>query len=116
MKVSAICTLLVLINSAIFASPQPVKQHRCASDAVELAKKLVSFHVGPLDHSIDINREVITLAPMRNPASPAQRLDVLEVWGSVYKGNFRMRFTYIRHKSITECVMVGQEILNYAKF
>jgi hypothetical protein len=108
--------MLVLVCGANIVVAQSVQQHRCAADAIEQAKKLLSFHVDEPDFPMRVEPTVHTLAPIRNPASPTQRLDVLEVWGSVYKGDFRMRFTYIRHKSITECVMVGQEILNYAKF
>jgi len=39
---------------------------------------------------------------------------VLEVWGHIYKGQYRMRLIYAR--SPKDCVLVGQEILEYASF
>ena len=49
---------------------------------------------------------------MRNPANRLQRFDVLEVWGRIYKGQYRMRFIYARIPN--ECVLMGQEVLEYA--
>jgi hypothetical protein len=46
---------------------------------------------------------------IRNPANRAQRFDVLEVWGDVYKAQYRMRFIDARLPG--ECVLMGQEIL-----
>jgi len=37
---------------------------------------------------------------------------VLEVWGSIYKGNYRMRLIY--HVAGKDCTLMGQEILEYA--
>jgi hypothetical protein len=37
---------------------------------------------------------------------------VLEVWGHIYKGRYRMRLIY--HPLAGECVLMGQEILEYA--
>jgi hypothetical protein len=34
---------------------------------------------------------------------------VVEVWGHVYKANFRMRFIYIQEKAA--CTLMGEEIL-----
>jgi hypothetical protein len=49
---------------------------------------------------------------MRNPANRKQLLDVLQVWGYIYKGQYRMRFIYARLPG--ECLLMGQEILEYA--
>ena len=54
-----------------------------------------------------------TVAPIRNPSNRAQRFDVLEVWGHIYKGDYRMRFIYAQTQK--ECVLMGQEILEYAR-
>ena len=85
--------------------------HHCASAASDQARKLLVFHFGP-DGRIEIDKSVKTLAPIRNPANRAQRLDVLEVWGYIYKGQYRMRFIYAQ--SPKECVLMGQEVLEYA--
>jgi len=36
----------------------------------------------------------------------------VEVWGYVYKGQYRMRFIYAQPPQ--NCVLMGQEILEYA--
>ena len=54
-----------------------------------------------------------SLAPIRNPANRTQRFDVLELWGHVYKGRFRIRLIYAQGPG-SECVLMGQEILEYA--
>ena len=46
------------------------------------------------------------------PPTRAQRFDVLEVWGHIYKGDYRMRLIYARIPE--ECVLMGQEVLEYA--
>ena len=87
------------------------KQHRCAAAAVEQARKLLVFHVGT-DGRIAIDDAVTPLAPIRNPVNRAQRFDVLELWGRVYKGQYRIRLIYAQPAG--ECVLMGQEILEYA--
>jgi hypothetical protein len=91
------------------AATQPA--HRCAPAATEQARKLLIFHVGP-DDRITVDNAVKRLAAIRNPANQKQRLDVLEVWGHVYKGQYRMRLIYATVGE--ECVLMGQEILEYA--
>ena len=87
---------------------QTQASHRCAASATEQARKLLAFHVGS-DSRIEIEREVKRLAALRNPANRRQLFDVLEVWGTVYKAQYRMRFIYARLPD--ECVLMGQEIL-----
>ena len=85
--------------------------HRCAPAAREQAKKLLTFHVGG-DERIEIDTAVRTLVSMRNPANRLQRFDVLEVWGRIYKGQYRLRLIYARIPK--ECVLMGQEVVEYA--
>ncbi|HAP40754.1 MAG TPA: hypothetical protein DCQ94_13495 [Nitrospira sp.] len=92
-----------------FASAEP--SHRCASAATEQARKLLTFHFGP-DDRIEIAPSVKTLPSIRNPADRTQRFDVLEVWGYIYKGQYRMRFLYAQQPG--ECLLMGQEILEYS--
>ena len=98
-------------HAALQPTPQPT--HHCSSAAIEQAPKLLAFHFGP-DSRIEIDKTARALAPIRNPANRAQRLDVLEVWGHIYKGQYRMRFIYMQ--STKDCVLVGQEVLEYAAF
>ena len=99
------------ITVAAFSSASAQAPHHCSAAASEQAQKLLVFHFGQ-DNRIEIDKAVKTLAPIRNPANRAQRLDVLEVWGHIYKGEYRMRFIYARIPN--ECVLVGQEILEFA--
>jgi hypothetical protein len=102
------------LGAMIFAALSPASAqppHHCSSAASEQAQKLLVFHFGP-DGRIEIDRAVKVLAPIRNPANRAQRLDVLEVWGHIYKGEYRMRFIYAQ--SSKDCVLIGQEILEFA--
>jgi hypothetical protein len=85
--------------------------HRCAPAAREQAQKLLTFHAGG-DDRIEIDKAVRTLLPMRNPANRLQRFDVLEVWGRIYKGQYRLRLIYARMSK--ECVLMGQEVIEYA--
>ena len=104
--------IALLVTTAVMpssTSAQPA--HRCAGPALEQARKLLVFHVGP-DDRIEIDKSVKTVAPIRNPSNRAQRFDVLEVWGHIYKGDYRMRFIYAQTQK--ECVLMGQEILEYA--
>jgi hypothetical protein len=103
---------LCAMTSADAPAPQP-SPHHCSSAALEQAPKLLAFHFGP-DSRIEIDKTARALTPIRNPANRAQRLDVLEVWGHIYKGQYRMRFIYMR--SPKDCVLVGQEVLEYASF
>ena len=102
-----LCVVLVLLGNLAFAKPA----HHCSSAAAEQAQKLLVFHFGP-DDRIEIDKAVKRLAPMRNPANKKQWFDVLEVWGYIYKGQYRMRFIYARLAN--ECVLMGQEILEHA--
>ena len=106
---SAICAILLFLSSLAHAEPA----HHCASTAMEQAKKLLVFHAGSDNRiAIDDKKSVKKLVPIRNPANKKQRLDVLEVWGSIYKGEYRMRFLYAQLAG--ECILMGQEILEYA--
>jgi hypothetical protein len=90
---------------------QAQSAHPCAGAAQEQARRLLAFHVGSGDH-IDIDPSVKRLNSIRNPADSTQRFDVLEVWAYVYKGQYRMRFIYAQLPG--ECLLMGQEILEYA--
>lgn len=106
-----IALALASMVSAQSSSTPPQKPHRCAAAAIESAPKLLAFHFGP-DARIEIDKSAKVLAPIRNPANTAQRFDVLEVWGHIYKGDYRMRFLYARVPG--ECLLMGQEVLEFA--
>ncbi|MFM9922683.1 hypothetical protein VLK31_06795 [Variovorax sp. H27-G14] len=99
--------LVALCATAGLASAAP----QCAGEAVSRAKKLLTFHFGE-DDRIRISPDVKELPPIRNPANKKQQFKVLEVWGSIYKGDYRMRLIY--YVSGNDCTLMGQEILEYA--
>ncbi|MGE3177889.1 MAG: hypothetical protein AB7O32_10505 [Vicinamibacterales bacterium] len=104
--VAAVAAAWSLHGTAAAQSP-----HRCAGTASEQAARLLAFHLGSSDR-IEIAPAVKTLAPIRNPADRRQRFDVLEVWGYVEKGQYRMRFLFARLPG--DCLLMGQEILEHA--
>lgn len=106
MKTILACACLLLATGV-----QAAPAHQCAAAASKQAQRLLTFHVGP-DDRLQIDPGVKVLAPIRNPANKKQWFDVLEVWGNVYKGQYRMHFIYARMKG--DCVLMGQEILEHA--
>jgi len=110
--VLCVCAAVGIIAGAEFTPAWAQTAHRCAPAAREHAQKLLAFHVGG-DDRIEIEKSVRTLLPMRNPANRLQRFDVLEVWGRIYKGQYRLRLIYARIPN--ECVLMGQEVLEYAR-
>lgn len=82
----------------------------CRNQALRDAKKLLSFYRDN-DNRISIADKIVPLDKIANPRNPSQKFDVLEVWGSIYKGKYRMRFSYY---SSLDCTLMGEEILEYA--
>ncbi len=85
----------------------------CAAGARDRAKQLLTFHYGP-DDRMTIDKAVKQLPSMRNPEDPKQEFEVLEIWGYIYKGRYRMRFIYYNSPA-TSCLLMGEEILEYAR-
>ena len=88
-------------------SPAPA----CAAEAGTQALKLLRFHVDGDERATvdqDSVRRIGTVASLTD----SRRYDVLEVYGDVYKGHYRMRLIYA-HVSGT-CVLMGQEIFELA--
>ncbi|MEY4730286.1 MAG: hypothetical protein RL020_1444 [Pseudomonadota bacterium] len=103
------CVMLFFLSGAGYAAPL----HRCTKQATEQAEKLLAFHFSSANQ-IEIAKTVNVLAPIRNPANKKQRLDVLELWGNIYKSQYRLRLLYARIPG--ECVLMGQEVLEYANY
>ena len=111
-RVLAAATLLAALPAApSLAAPLPPSP-ACAADAIAQARKLLAFHFGE-DSRISIDDTAKPLPSIANPANKRQRFDVLEVWGFIYKGQYRMRFEYFRMQH-DGCLLMGQEILEYA--
>ena len=94
------------------APPPPPAIHACAPDAIKRGRTLLNLHFNdgqPGDAPrIDIEDTVKTLAPVKALKGKG-RFDVLEVWGYIYKAEYRMRFLYAQIPDA--CVLMGQEIL-----
>lgn len=106
-QIFLVCAFLVGFNGISHAK-SPV----CAKAAIDQAKKLLDFHMDG-DNRIRIDPNVKELPPITNPVDKRQQFRVIEVWGTVYKGKYRMRLIYFLLES--SCVLMGQEILEYAR-
>ena len=109
-RLAVLSLLPVLLAPGDPAAAAPT--HRCAGAATEQAAKLLAFHFGS-DTRAEIDGPVKRIVPLSNPADRKQVFDVLEVWAGVYKGRYRMRFIYARLPG--DCILMGQEILEYAR-
>lgn len=92
----------------IYAAPPPPAVHACAADAVKRGKALLAFHFDDEGPAQSVSPTVKVLAPVKALAGKG-KFDVLEVWGNIYKAQYRMHFIYAQIPG--ECVLMGQEIL-----
>ena len=99
--------LAVLIAASFPATAAP----QCSKEAVSQAHKLLAFHFGE-DSRVSVEDQATELPSVRNPVNPKQKFAVLEVWGHIYKGKYRMRLLYYRLKQ--DCILMGQEVLEHA--
>ena len=94
--------LVLLLLSTSFAA------QRCEAEAKERAKALLAFHFGEKPDRFAIDDTVKELPPIKALKGNG-KFDVLEVWGHIYKADYRMRFIYAQ---ITDsCTLMGEEIL-----
>jgi hypothetical protein len=99
--------LALLLLSTSIASAQT---HGCAKDAIARAMPLMKLNfdqAGKLENA-GIDDRVKVLAPIKALKGNG-KFDVLEVWGHIYKADYRMRFIYARTPG--SCLLMGQEIL-----
>lgn len=108
MKTSLALACLLITS---LAQAQVQTTHPCSAAALKQAEQLLAFSYGP-DERIAIDKSVKLLAPIKNPANKSQSFDVLEVWGNIYKGQYRMHLIYAQMKG--ECLLMGQEILAFS--
>ena len=109
-----LAAIALLTCAPCFAAPAAAKPAapQCAADALKQAAKLLAFH-SDSDKRAEVGEEVERLPSIVNPANPKQRFEVLQVWGSIYKGEYRMRLLYYPMQD-GDCVLMGQEILEHA--
>jgi hypothetical protein len=108
-----IARLFVLLVPIGTFSASVTAEPPCAAGVRERAKQLLIFHSGP-DDRMTIEKTVKQMPSVRNPADPKQKLDVLEIWGYIYKGRYRMRLIYYNSRA-TSCLLMGEEILEYGR-
>lgn len=105
---SPILMLALLAASSLASATEP----HCPSDlAIDQAHQLLAFHFGA-DERIEIDPHIEQLPSIANPANPNEEFLVLEVWGSIYRAQYRTRLTYYPMQD--NCILMGQEVLEYA--
>lgn len=106
MKITLFFILMIMSNLTWAES-----NHRCSTAATQQAHRLLIFHAGA-DDRIAVDETVKALATISNPANKTQSFDVLEVWGFIYKAKYRIHLLYAQMPG--DCLLMGQEILEYA--
>ncbi len=96
----------MVISSTSFASDN-LSSLKCKENAVIDAKKILAFYKEN-DDRIIIDSNVKSLPKISNPENPNQIFDVVETWGYIYKGKYRIRLTY---SSSLNCTLMGEDIL-----
>ena len=104
---SAACALLALAaTSAQAAVP-------CQAQALEDARKLLAFHRDN-DPRVEVQANSVQQLPdLANPVDKRQHYRVVQVMGSIYKANYRMRLIY--HHTAGICLLMGQEVLELSQ-
>jgi hypothetical protein len=90
--------------------------HECEDDALQCGNALLKLHFGDDESFAKLpvyvdETSVEVLKPIRALAGKG-KFDVLEVWGYVYKGEYRRHFIYAQIPG--ECVLMGQEIIEFS--
>lgn len=104
---SIIATLLFSMSFSSFAAAKK-SDLTCKNQAITESKKLLAFYRDNDDRA-EVDKDVTALAKMQNPENKSQYYDVLQTWGYIYKGKYRMRFIFLN-----DCTLMGEEILEYA--
>lgn len=82
--------------------------HPCDADAQDRAVPLLRLQYESPDAEVGIDDAVKQL-PSLKALKGSGKFDVLEVWGYIYKAEYRMRFIYAQIPGT--CVLMGQEII-----
>ncbi|MRS89815.1 hypothetical protein GJV04_07160 [Enterobacteriaceae bacterium RIT714] len=85
----------------------------CKAEALKESQKLLSYYSSN-DDRINIDDKVTPLWKINNPANAKQHFDVIEIWGYIYKGKYRMRMTYYSENHDLGCLLMGEDILEFA--
>ena len=104
--------ILALFASAMHAGgAQAASSNQCAGEAVKQAEKLLKFHSNNDDRARVDPDSVKSVGTVKSLVGD-RRFDVLEVWGSIYKGEYRMHLIYAPIGK--DCVLMGQEIFEHS--
>jgi hypothetical protein len=111
MKVPAVSLVAVALFCMSGAAGHAQTSHLCSADAAVKARALLALHLddAELAKSLAVDPAVKVLAPAK-ALKGSGRFDVLELWGHVYKADYRIRFLYAQIKG--SCVLMGQEVLD----
>lgn len=109
-------TILTILLCLFFFDAAHATKLTCLDVAIEKAPKLIEFHFGNLNgFNVEIDRDSAkNLKQIKNPADVSENLAVVEIWGSVYKGNYRTRFIFSTKDG--GCLLVGQEVIEVDRF
>ena len=100
---------LLIAIFLILLSPAAGSAHPCDADAIKRGMPLLKLHfeADQLENA-SVDDTVKQLPPIKALKGKG-KFDVLEVWGHIYKADYRMRFIYAQIPD--SCVLMGQEIL-----
>src|SRR5215831_2096581 len=106
MTMKLIAAFLLCVATVAAARAEP---HACAVDAIAKVDQLLRFH-GEVQSGqpASVDQNVKVLPPIKALKGNGH-FDVLEVWGHIYKADYRMRLIYAQIKG--SCALMGQEIL-----
>lgn len=90
------------------AAAAPAIAHPCDADAQARAVPLLQLHFEDPQANVGVSDQVKELAPVK-ALKGSGKFDVLEVWGYIYKAEYRMRFIYAQIPDT--CLLMGQEII-----
>ncbi|HET7716421.1 MAG TPA: hypothetical protein VFK86_12425 [Bauldia sp.] len=99
---------LVLAVLLFAIAAVPAYAHPCDEDARARAVPLLRLHFDDPQADVGVGEEIKELAPVK-ALQGSGKFDVLEVWGYIYKAEYRMRFIYAQIPDT--CVLMGQEII-----
>ena len=108
METGPLYTRLAILAATLTLAAAPALAHPCDADAQARAVPLLQLQYESADVDVGIDDSVKQL-PSLKALKGSGKFDVLEVWGYIYKAEYRMRFIYAQIPG--SCVLMGQEII-----
>jgi hypothetical protein len=102
-------TKFLTVSLLMLLSPAAGWAHPCDADAIKRGMPLLKLHfeADQLENA-GVDDTVKELPPIKALKGKG-KFDVLEVWGHIYKADYRMHFIYAQVSG--SCLLMGQEIL-----